>query len=237
MTTIMPPSDDDLRAALRREPSSGLAWLVADAVADEIAQTPRQRTVPSIGAWGRPDDYAVGTWPRRVLICGGGRWPGRGDGSRGRARGLPASPPDAVAERLDRGRPAGGGRGRHRRRTTIGRWRARGAGHLAGLVAGRRPARVLVGSRGRSRVRPAGVRLAARDPGRAERLDRAPDHRRPAQGVGAERPDPVVGGRTAAPRRRARGRIAHGPRRRPGHGPLHAAGRPRYRHDRRVLVA
>ena len=68
MTTIMPPSDDDLRAALRREPSSGLAWLVADAVADEIAQTPRQRTVPSIGAWGRPDDYAVGTWPRRVLI-------------------------------------------------------------------------------------------------------------------------------------------------------------------------
>ena len=55
MTTMLPPSDDDLRDALRREPSSGLAWLVADAVADEIAQTPQQRTVPSIGAWGRPD--------------------------------------------------------------------------------------------------------------------------------------------------------------------------------------
>ena len=68
MTTIMPPSDDDLRDALRREPSSGLAWLVADAVADEVAQTPQQRTMPSIGAWGRPADYAVGTWPRRVLI-------------------------------------------------------------------------------------------------------------------------------------------------------------------------
>ena len=143
-----------------------------------------------VGTAGRPRRRRMAaTGPDR----GGGRRPGRGDGSRGRARGLPASPSDAVAERLDRGRAARRRRGRHRRRTTIGRWRARGAGHLAGLVAGRRPARVLVGSRGRSRVRPAGVCLAARDPGRAERLDRAPDDRRPAQGVGAEWPDPVGG--------------------------------------------
>lgn len=69
MTTMLPLSDDDLRDALRREPSSGLAWLVADVVADEIVKTQQQRTVPSIGAWLRPTDRALGSLGRRALLA------------------------------------------------------------------------------------------------------------------------------------------------------------------------
>jgi hypothetical protein len=68
MTTLLPISDDDLRDALGREPSSGLAWLVADAVASEIARTPQQRTMRSIAAWLLPADRALSPWTRRAVL-------------------------------------------------------------------------------------------------------------------------------------------------------------------------
>ena len=47
----------------------GLAWIVADAVADEIVRKPQQRTLPAIVAWLRPADRALDSWSRRALLA------------------------------------------------------------------------------------------------------------------------------------------------------------------------
>ena len=69
MTTMLPLPDDDLRDALRRQPSSGLAGIVADAVAGEVARTPQQRTLPAVGAWLQPAERTLGSGSRRALLA------------------------------------------------------------------------------------------------------------------------------------------------------------------------